>query len=106
MDDQVLRHAFCHGIAYNFPRKKILMPGKIQPAFPGGDVSDIAQPDLVRRGCLEFLIQQILRHRQRMPRVRRGLEPPFLPATQAKLPANPLDPVHTHNHAVIGQISL
>jgi hypothetical protein len=41
-----------------------------------------------------------------MPRVRRNLELPFLPATQAELPANPLDPVNTHNNAVIGQIPL
>ena len=82
------------------------MAGKIQPAFPSGDVSDIAQPDLVRRGCLKLLIQQILRHRQRMPRVSRNLEPPFLPATQAKLPANPLDPVNPNDDSVIGQISL
>jgi len=94
MDDQVLRHALCHGITYDFSGKKILMAGKIQPAFPSGDVSDITQPDLVRRGCLELLIQQVLRHGQRMPRVRRGLELPFLPATQAEFPANPLEPVN------------
>ena len=47
MDDQILRHTLCHGITYDFSGKKILMAGKVQPAFPGGDVSDIAQPDLV-----------------------------------------------------------
>jgi len=82
------------------------MPSKIQPAFPGGNVSDIAKPGLVRRGCLEFLIQQILRHGQRMPGISRGPELPFLPATQAELPANPLDPVNPNDNAVIGQISL
>src|SRR5450756_1856004 len=104
--DQVLRHALCHGIPYDFSGKKIFMPSKIQPAFPCGDVSDIAQPDLVRRGCLELLIQQVPRHGQRMPRVRRNLKLPFLPATQAELPANQLDQVNSHDNAVIGQISL
>jgi hypothetical protein len=41
-----------------------------------------------------------------MPRIRRGLELPFLPATQTELPANPLDPVNPHDDAVIGQIPL
>jgi hypothetical protein len=41
-----------------------------------------------------------------MPRVRRRLELPFLPATQTKLSANPLDPVNAHNNSVIGQILL
>jgi hypothetical protein len=41
-----------------------------------------------------------------MPRIRRGLELPFLSAMQAKLPANPFDPMHTHDNAVIGQIPL
>jgi len=41
-----------------------------------------------------------------MLRVSRGLESPFLPATQAKLPANPLDPVNPHDNSIIGQISL
>jgi hypothetical protein len=40
--NQVLRHALCHGIPYDFSGKKILMAGKIQPAFPCGNVSDIA----------------------------------------------------------------
>ncbi len=92
--DQVLCHALCHRIAYNFPGKKILMAGKIQPAFPCGNVSDIGYPDLVRCGCHEFLIQQIPRHGQRMPGVRRSFELPLLPATQAKFPANPLDSVN------------
>ena len=47
--DQVLRHTLCHGITHDFSGKKVLMAGKIQPAFPSGDVSDITQPDLVRR---------------------------------------------------------
>ena len=104
--DQVLRHALCHGITHDFSGKKILMDGKIQPAFPCGDVSDVAHPDLVRRGCLELLVQQVLCHGQRMPRVRRNLELPLLPATQAELTANPLDPVDAHDDSVIGQIPL
>lgn len=55
--DQILCHALSHGITYDFSGKKILMTGKVQPAFPCGNVSDVRQPDLVRRGCLEFLIQ-------------------------------------------------
>ena len=57
LDDQILRHTLRHGIAYDFPGKKILVTGKIQPAFPCGDVSDVRQPDLVRHGRLELLIQ-------------------------------------------------
>jgi len=38
--------------------------------------------------------------------VKDQLELPFLPATQAELPANPLDTVNTHNNAVIGQIPM
>jgi hypothetical protein len=41
-----------------------------------------------------------------MPRVRRDLELPFLPAPQAEIPANPLDPMNTHDDSVIGQILL
>lgn len=104
--DQVLCHTLCHGITYDFSGKKILMAGKIQPTFTSGNVGYIRQPDLVRRRCLEFLIQQILRHRQRMPGVSRDLELPLLPTTQAELPANPLDPMNPHDNSVISQISL
>ena len=36
--DQVLRHTLCHGITHDFSSKKILMAGKIQPAFLRGDI--------------------------------------------------------------------
>ena len=38
LDDKILRHTLRHGITYDFSGKKILMAGKIQPAFPCGDV--------------------------------------------------------------------
>jgi hypothetical protein len=38
LDDQILRHPLCHGIAYDFTCEKILVPGKIQPAFLRGNV--------------------------------------------------------------------
>jgi hypothetical protein len=57
--------------------------------------------------CDDFLRErQIVGTKYFMPRVRRGLEPPFLTTAQAKLPANPLDPVNPHYDAVIGQIPL
>jgi len=55
--NQILCHTFSHGIAYDFSGTKILVTGKIQPSFPGGNVSDIVQPDLIQPGCRKLLIQ-------------------------------------------------
>src|SRR5664280_2941485 len=41
-----------------------------------------------------------------MAGVCRKLEPPFLTTAQTQLPANPLDPMNTHNDAIIRQIPL
>jgi hypothetical protein len=39
-----------------------------------------------------------------MPGVSSDLELPLLSATQAELPANPLDPMNPYDNSVIGQI--
>ena len=45
---------------------------KIQPAFAGGDVADIGEPDAVGRGCVEPLGEQVRRDRQVMTAIGRA----------------------------------
>ena len=57
--------------------------GKIEPAFLGPEIGDVAGPDPVRRIDGEVASQQVWRHRQIMCAVRGRLEPAPATATQA-----------------------
>ena len=49
------------GIPYNFLGAQVFDNGEIQPAFPGGDVGDVAHPGLVRAAESELALEQVWR---------------------------------------------
>jgi len=49
---------------------------RMPPSFVGRDVRDVTDPGFIRRGRLKFLIEQVLRDRQALIRVRCDLEQP------------------------------
>lgn len=75
--EQCLAHqlggnTFCHRVADDFTGKYALQACKVQPSLIGGDVRDVARPDLIGAARLECLAQQVLCHWQRMRRMLRG----------------------------------
>jgi len=88
------------------PAQTVLMPSQIKPAFIGCNRGNISQPDLIgSRGC-EILSPQIICDRQRVGRVGRGPEFPFLFAAQFKLTAQSFNPVNSYMHPMRSQIFL
>ena len=61
------------GVAYNFSGTQVLDDGQVEPAFPGGDVGNIAHPGLIRAFKIELSLQQVRRRRMAVPGVGCGL---------------------------------
>ena len=96
---QFRKHPLSHRITDDLARENVFDPSEIQPALTSGDVSQVADPDLVRRSRSEVLVQQIRCHRELVTRVGRHLEPAPLAAIQAHGAAQTCDPVSSCLHA-------
>ena len=66
---------FAHAPTNHFSREQVNENSKIEPAFVGPDVRDVANPDLVRLGDIELPVKVIGRDRKTMPRIRRAPKP-------------------------------
>ena len=61
------------GIAHNFSGTQVLDDVQVEPAFPGGDVGDIAHPGLIWLFKTELSLQKVGCNGVAMPRVGCGL---------------------------------
>lgn len=66
------RQRVVHGPAHHFARAKVDDGGEIEPAFERPHVGDIRDPDRIRLGRFERLIEHILRDGQLVPRIGRA----------------------------------
>ncbi len=87
------RHARLDRPAHDLAVEEIQNDRQVQPAFIGPDVREIGAPSLVRRRRLEVSVEQIRRHRQRMPGICRCLVAPLVPSPDAVLAHQPLNPL-------------
>ena len=62
--NQVPGQPFSHYVANDIASENVLMTGNIQPAFVGRYIGYVTGPDLIRRGNLELLPQNILCYRE------------------------------------------
>jgi len=74
IDDDVARHVFAQRPAHHLAAEQVDHHGQKEPALVGGDVGNIARPDLVRLAYGELPIEQIGRDRQVVVAVGRDLE--------------------------------
>ena len=74
------------GIAYNFSGTQVLNDGQVKPAFPGGNVGDIAHPGLIWVLKTELSLQKVRRRRMAVPGVGCDL---IGPASCRNDPSNP-----------------
>lgn len=63
---QAALHVRLHAPAHHLATEQVNDRGQIQPAFVGGDVGDIARPDLIGCSRSEVALQQIRRDGQIM----------------------------------------
>ena len=74
IDDQAAVDIGRHRPADDSPRVKVLHGAQVEPSFPRGHVRDVANPHLVGFLGRKVSIEQVWRHRQRVPRIGRALE--------------------------------
>ena len=74
------------GVAHNFSGTQVLDNGQIEPAFPGGNIGDIAHPGLIRVFKIELSLQKVGRRRMAVPGVGCGL---IGPASDRRDPCQP-----------------
>ena len=72
LERQVRRHAGLGGPTNDAAREQIDDDTQVQPALVGLDVSDVGDPDLIGRGCLELLFQPVLGHDRGLAAVAAG----------------------------------
>ena len=77
VDDNVTRHVLAQAPADHLAAEQVDHDGQEQPAFVGGDVCDVARPDLVGLGYAELSVEQVGRDRQVMFAVGGDLEAAF-----------------------------
>ena len=82
------------------------MSRAVEPAFFGGHVGQIADPDLIRRRRLKVPFQIVLRDGKRMFGVRRRLELLDLLAPQPEFLPDPPDPADSRFHAALCKVGL
>jgi len=71
--------------ADDFPVEQVENDVQVQPTFARRDIRDVTCPDLVRRRRREVASQQVCGDRHRMLRIRRRLEAPLVPRSDASL---------------------
>ena len=74
------------GVAHNFSGTQVLDDGQVEPAFPGGNIGDIAHPGLIRVFKIELSLQKVGRRRMAVPGVGCGL---IGPASDRRDPCKP-----------------
>jgi len=65
-DGQLLAHVIAHRPAHYLAAEQIEDGGQVQPPLIGRDVGDVRQPNLIRPGGQEGLVEQIVGNRQAM----------------------------------------
>lgn len=103
---QALAQVIGHRVADDPAAVEVFEAGQIQPTLIGGDIRDVARPDLIGSRHPKSLGQHILGDRQVMARIGGGPKPSFLPAAQAQLAAGALDAMYAHTDAMRRQIAL
>jgi hypothetical protein len=86
--------------------EEVFAGGAVKPAFIGGYVGQIADPDLIRRRRCKVLFEEVLGNGKRMVRVRRRFELLDLLAPYSYFLPDPPDPADSRFHAMFGKISL
>jgi len=57
VDNKLLGYSFVHGPSNDHSGIQVHTYSQVQPSLLGGDVSDVRDPDLVRGGHREILVQ-------------------------------------------------
>src|ERR1017187_8732907 len=105
IDHKVTLHIRPHRPAHHFAAEQIDHHRQEQPAFLGRDISQIANPRLVRRGHGELAIKYIGRNRQIVPAVGGHYAETSLAAgMNAVLLHQPLHPLLAHANALSSQL--
>ena len=99
----VRRHLRFDRPADDFPVEQINDDGQIQPAFIRPNVGHVGGPNLVGRCGREVPVEQILRDRQRVLRVRRRLVAPLVTGANTVLFHQPLDSRFAGRKSAISQ---
>jgi len=106
--DKVFHRAGTRVVADDLPHVRTLVSNEIKkPTLTRRNVGDFTQKDLTESCRHKFLRrQQVFCHQQRMPRIGCHFKPPPLSIPQPKLPAQPLDTIHSDLHPMIIEIGL
>ena len=103
---QARHHSRSHGIPDDFAGEHILDASEIQPAFRSWHIRDVGDPGLIRSCGSKCLGQDMLRHRQRVRRIRGGRKPADLCATLSHFLTEPFDSSNPREEPIFTQFRL
>ena len=96
-------HAGLQRPANDLAVKQVKNDSQVQPAFIRPQVRDVGRPDLIRCTGLKVSIQQVLRHRQTVLRIRRGFIAALVPCPHIVLSHQSLHPRFTGREPPVSQ---